>query len=77
MNGSALFISFTLILAFYLLPVWVVYARNHRQFLKIATLNVMLGWTVLGWRGALLWACTNGRRSDEINPGTSGAVTQH
>lgn len=77
MNGPALFISFTLILALYLLPVWVAYACNHRQFLKIAALNVLLGWTVLGWLGALLWACINGRRSDEINPGTSGAVTQH
>ena len=77
MNGPTLFISLTLIVAFYLLPVWVAYACNHRQFLKIAALNVLLGWTVLGWLGALLWACTNGRRSDEINPGTSGAVTQH
>jgi hypothetical protein len=76
MNGPALFISFTLILALYLLPVWVAYACNHRQFLKIAALNVLLGWTVLGWLGALLWACINGRRSDEINPGTSGAA-QH
>jgi hypothetical protein len=31
-------------------------ARNNRNFVAIAALNLLLGWTLLGWVGALIWA---------------------
>jgi hypothetical protein len=45
-------------MAVYFIPTWVAFARNHRQMLAIVILNALLGWTLIGWAGALVWACT-------------------
>ena len=29
---------------------------GHRNFMAISMLNLLLGWTLLGWVGALVWA---------------------
>lgn len=42
----------------YLLPTVVAAAREHHQGGAIAVLNILLGWTVLGWIAALVWAAT-------------------
>jgi len=42
----------------YLIPSITAMAREHRNAAAIAALNVLLGWTVLGWIGALVWALT-------------------
>jgi len=47
-----------LLVVAYLLPTIVSWRRGHRQHLAITVLNVLLGWTILGWIGALVWACT-------------------
>jgi hypothetical protein len=51
------------LLALYFLP-WVVAGyRGHRNAMAIGVLNILLGWTVLGWVAAMVWACTaTGRR---------------
>jgi hypothetical protein len=55
-------------LALYLLP-WIVAAvRGHHQLVAIAVLNVLAGWTFFGWVGALVWACTEVRRSKRGEP---------
>jgi hypothetical protein len=41
----------------YFLPFIVAHARRHRQTLAIFCLNLFLGWTLLGWVIALVWAC--------------------
>ena len=42
----------------YLAPTVVGALRRHRQLSPIALLNVLLGWTVVGWVAALVWALT-------------------
>jgi ABC-type transport system involved in cytochrome c biogenesis permease component len=42
----------------YFLPALLALARSHHQRLAIAALNLLLGWTVLGWVVALVWALT-------------------
>jgi hypothetical protein len=42
----------------YMLPSIVAARRNHHQSPAICILNVFLGWTLLGWAAALVWACT-------------------
>ncbi len=42
----------------YLLPTSVAGIRDHRNVAGIFLLNLFLGWTVLGWIGALIWAVT-------------------
>jgi hypothetical protein len=42
----------------YFIPAVVAVRRHHRQRLAITVLNVLLGWTLIGWVVALVWACT-------------------
>jgi hypothetical protein len=41
---------------FYFLPSIVAFARSKRDILSIFLLNVCLGWTLIGWIIALIWA---------------------
>jgi len=47
-----------IILIAYFLPGIIAASRNHHQSGAIFVLNLLLGWTVLGWIGALVWAST-------------------
>jgi hypothetical protein len=40
----------------YLLPAIVALSREHHQKIAILVLNVLLGWTAVGWVAALIWA---------------------
>lgn len=40
----------------YFLPSFIARAMNHRNFTALFVLNLFLGWTILGWVGALVWA---------------------
>lgn len=40
----------------YLLPTIIVLMKGHPQRLPIIALNVVLGWTLLGWGVAFVWA---------------------
>jgi hypothetical protein len=45
-----------LLLLGYLLPALVALWRQNRQWRAITVLNLLLGWTFLGWVVALVWA---------------------
>ncbi len=47
----------------YLLPAIVALWRGHRQTAAILVLNLLLGWSFIGWVVALVWAVT--RQSGE------------
>ena len=49
---------FALVLV-YFLPTFM--ARAHRQRNAIAALNLLLGWTFVGWVVAFVWASTEER----------------
>ena len=51
-------ITAVLALAFYMLPTVAAKARRHRNSAAIALTNILLGWTVIGWIIALIWAFT-------------------
>lgn len=46
------------IIGIYFLPGIVAGKRNHHQAGAIFILNLLLGWTLLGWVFALVWANT-------------------
>lgn len=56
--------AFWLILtaALYFIPTITAYERRHRHAGAIATLNILLGWTFLGWVIAMVWSCTSDTR---------------
>jgi hypothetical protein len=45
-------------LALYFLPTIIVLARRKKNVLGPILVNVLLGWTVIGWIVALIWALT-------------------
>lgn len=57
--ATVLFFGFSF--ALYLLPVYEAWKREHPNLTGVVLLNLLLGWTVLGWIGALIWAVSRGR----------------
>ena len=47
-----------IVVALYLLPTAVAVARSHNQRRAIFLLNFLLGWSVIGWIVAMVWAVT-------------------
>jgi hypothetical protein len=45
-------------LAMYFLPTVVANRRHKKSENAIAMLNLLLGWTVLGWIASLVWSLT-------------------
>ena len=43
-------------LIIYFLPLIVAVLRNNKQSEEIAALNLFLGWTLIGWVAAFIWA---------------------
>lgn len=66
----------TLAVAVYFLPNWVASARKHHNANAIFVTNLLLGWTVLGWIGALIWSLTAVNRTDpvEVSPPVSAVA---
>ena len=44
------------IFAFYFLPTLIAFLRQHKNKLAVFLLNLLLGWTVLGWVVSLVWS---------------------
>jgi hypothetical protein len=44
------------VLTIYMIPTIVANKRGHPQVVAICALNILLGWTFLGWVVALVWA---------------------
>jgi hypothetical protein len=49
-------IGLSIFLGLYFAPTLVAGYLKHRQFQGILLLNVLLGWTFIGWVAALIWA---------------------
>jgi len=45
-----------LIICVYMLPTILAQGRKHKALAQIGILNVLLGWLVIGWVVALIWA---------------------
>lgn len=51
------------LLAFlYPVPAIVAFAREHHNAIATALLNLLLGWTFLGWVAALVWSVMSKQR---------------
>jgi len=52
-----------LLVILYMVPAIVAAARKKRNAGAICVLNLVLGWTVIGWCVALVWASANDAKS--------------
>jgi uncharacterized membrane protein YqaE (UPF0057 family) len=57
-EATEILVSAVVLLAIYLVPAYVASRRGHHQRQAILVLNLLLGWTALGWIAALVWAMT-------------------
>lgn len=48
-------------LVFYLAPFMVAVVRDHDSPVSVLMLNLLLGWTGIGWIAALIWAAVPGQ----------------
>ncbi|MDR3263092.1 MAG: superinfection immunity protein [Clostridiales bacterium] len=46
----------------FLIPSIIAVKNRHRQVFWIILLNILLGWTLIGWIIALIWALNSRRR---------------
>ncbi|MBU2555542.1 MAG: superinfection immunity protein [Bacteroidetes bacterium] len=63
-----------LLLVIYFLPSIIAY--DHRNFASIFILNLLLGWSIIGWIVAIVWAFSNDKKETIIvNNDKSKSVT--
>lgn len=58
MFDSGFLITVLIVLFLYLVPAANAYDRKHRNWPAILMLNILLGWTAIGWVVALIWSYT-------------------
>lgn len=57
-------LTLAVLIVLYFLPS--ILARNKPSFLPILLLNFFLGWTILGWFGALIWGLAEAPRPQVV-----------
>lgn len=62
-------------LLLYFAPAGVAMARGHRQALAIGVLNLVGGWTIIGWIVAIVWACTAQDKGASLNRAPTQVVS--
>jgi cell division protein FtsW (lipid II flippase) len=50
------------VIGVYMLPSLIAFARGHNNLGAIFMLNLLLGWTFVGWAAALVWSLTDNVR---------------
>ena len=53
------------VLAFYFLPSIIALVRHRTNTLWIFLLNFLLGWSIIGWIGALVWSIIDRQKEIE------------
>jgi hypothetical protein len=67
MEAAAIFVLLFLMAIYFVLAI-VAITRHHHNTLAIFVTNLLLGWTLLGWVAALIWACTAVNRTSPGPP---------
>lgn len=60
----------------YFCPSIVAAAREHPRKVPVIILNVLLGWTILGWVGALVWAYSAPERPASTSDGNADELAE-
>ncbi len=51
-------------LGIYAIPTIIAFSRGHQNAAAIVALNILLGWTFLGWVASLVWSLTEVKSRD-------------
>ncbi len=58
----------------YLLPAFIAYQRWHANRHAILVINLFLGWSIIGWLGALIWSATSASTKSTTAVALAGGV---
>lgn len=67
LSGFTALFATAVLLAIYMLPTIVARLRRHRNLLTVAVLNLLFGWTLIGWGLLMGYALLVQERSDEVH----------
>ncbi|HXO00470.1 MAG TPA: superinfection immunity protein [Stellaceae bacterium] len=56
LSNTTNIIMLLLIVLIYMLPTLIAFGREHPRRTDIAVVNILLGWTLIGWFAVFLWA---------------------
>ena len=59
MESLAAILVMLFVLAVYLIPTIIAFARGHASKWGIGVLNIILGWSLVFWVVALIWSLSN------------------
>ena len=59
MESLAAILVMLFVLAVYLIPTIIAFARGHASKWGIGVLNIVLGWSLVFWVVALIWSLSN------------------
>lgn len=59
MESLAAILVMLFVLAIYLIPTIIAFARGHASKWGIGVLNIVLGWSLVFWVVALIWSLSN------------------
>lgn len=51
------FVMFILFLIIMFVPTYIAYRRNLKRRFACIFINILVGWTVIGWLPLIAWAC--------------------
>lgn len=59
MEFVSLMLTLLVVGLLYFTPTFVASKRNHRNLGPIAVVNILLGWSLIGWAVALAWSLSS------------------
>ena len=65
-SGVGVGILLAVVIIIYFLPAFIGYSRRHPSCHAILALNTLLGWTLLGWVAAIVWALKSHKPNVEV-----------
>ncbi len=61
-NPAVFMIFLAVLLVVHFVPSFVAFSRDHASKVLILILNIIMGWTVIGWALLLFWAYNGQKR---------------
>lgn len=65
-SAEVMFTTLLILLGIYMIPFGIAITRKHGSAGGIFFVNLLLGWTILGWIWALVWACSATHQRVEV-----------
>jgi hypothetical protein len=55
-GSTSTILMLIVVIVIYILPTLIAFGREHPHRQDLLVLNLLLGWTLIGWVGVFLWA---------------------